>query len=143
MAQPNATHEDLSRQHEERQGSDRSFGLVFAAVFGVIALIPLLADGGIRIWALAPAVIFLGLALLRPAILAPLNKAWLAFGRLLQRIVSPVVLGFLFYAVITPVGLLLRVSGKDPLRLSLKPDSATYWIEREPGPSPETMRNQF
>jgi hypothetical protein len=143
MTQHRATHEDLSRRHEERPGSDRSFGFVFAAVFGVIALIPLLSGAGIRVWALAPAAAFLGLALLRPAALAPLNQAWLVFGRRLHRLVSPVVLGFLFYAVITPAGLLLRALGKDPLRLSLKPDAATYWIERQPGPDPETMRNQF
>ena len=143
MTRHGTTHEDLSRQHEERSGSDRSFGLVFAAVFAIIALTPLLFGEGIRVWALLPGVAFLGIALVRPATLAPLNKAWLAFGRVLHRLVSPVVLGFLFYVVITPTGLLLRALGKDPLRLSLKPDAATYWIERQPGPKPETMRNQF
>ena len=76
--------------------------------------------------------------------LAPLNKWWTKLGVLLYRIVSPVVLGLLFYLTVTPIALLLRLLGKDPLRLRRDPDGASYWIDRTPpGPAPESMKNQF
>jgi hypothetical protein len=83
-------------------------------------------------------------ALLWPAVLAPLNRIWTRFGLLLHRIVSPVVLGVMFFGVVTPMGLVMRALGKDPLRLRFDPAARTYWIERRPpGPAPDTLNNQF
>ena len=91
-----------------------------------------------------PAAAFFALALAAPGVLGPLNRLWLGFGRLLNRLVSPVILALLFYLVITPIGLVMRLAGHDPLRIRWDTGAATYWIERRPpGPEPETMRNQF
>jgi len=87
---------------------------------------------------------FLVVAWLRPAVLAPLNRAWTRFGLLLHRIVSPIVLGVMFFVVITPMGLVMRALGKDPLRLRYDREARTYWIDRRPpGPAPDTLNNQF
>ena len=137
-------HEELNREHEVEGSSDRSFGLVFAALFAIIGLWPLLSAQPPRIWALIVAGAFAVLALVRPGVLAPLNKRWLAFGLLLGKIVSPIALGILFYGPFLFVGLLLRAFGKDPLRLRLQPHAKSYWIAREPpGPPPKSMENQF
>ncbi len=137
-------HEDLRRDEEVKGSSDRSFGLVFTVVFAVIGCWPLIDAAQPRWWALALAGLFLLAALVRPALLAPLNRIWLRFGLLLHRVVNPIVMGFLFFLVVTPTGLLMRMTGKDPLRLRPDPEAKTYWIEREPpGPAPETMKNQF
>ena len=138
------THEDFSRKEEIKPSSDRSFGLVIATVFLLITFWPLIRAEPVRWWALAVAAVFAVLALLWPAALAPLNKCWTKLGVLLYRIVSPIVLGLLFYVIVTPVALLMRVLGKDPLRLRREPDAASYWIERTPrGLAPESMNNQF
>ena len=138
------THEDFSRKEEIKPSSDRSFGLVIATVFLLITFWPLIRAQPVRWWALAVAAVFAVLALLWPAALAPLNKCWTKLGVLLYRIVSPIVLGLLFYVIVTPVALLMRVLGKDPLRLRREPDAASYWIDRMPrGPAPESMKNQF
>ena len=137
-------HENLSREYRSGAGSDRSFGLVFAAVFFVVGLWPLLRGEAPRGWALAIAAAFLLASAFRPVLLAPLNRLWTRFGLLLHKIVSPVIMGFLFYGTVTPIGLLLRVLGKDPLRLKIDKAAASYWIERvPPGPSPESIKNQF
>jgi hypothetical protein len=83
-------------------------------------------------------------AWLSPAALAPLNRVWTRFGLLLHRIVSPVVLGVMFFVVVTPMGLIMRALGKDPLRLRFDRDARSYWIDRRPpGPAPDTLNNQF
>lgn len=139
-----AAHEDLDRREEIRGSGDRAFGLVFTVVFAVVGLLPLLGGARVRGWALALSGLFLAAALLRPGVLAPLNRAWTRFGALLHRVVSPLVLAFLFYGVVTPTGLLARAFGKRPLALRFEPDAESYWIPREPpGPAPETMKNQF
>jgi hypothetical protein len=138
------THEDFSRQEDFKPASDRSFGLVIATVFLVIAFWPLVRGEPVRWWALAVAAVFAALALTWTAALAPLNKWWTKLGVLLYRVVSPIVLGLLFYVAVVPVGLLMRVLGKDPLRLRRDPDAASYWIDRTPpGPTPDSMKNQF
>lgn len=137
-------HEDLNRDQHVEGSSDRSFGLVFAAVFLVIAVIPLFHGEAIRWWSVGVAVIFALVALLKPALLAGLNRLWMKLGLLLGKVVSPIALGILFYIVITPIGLMIRLTGKDPLRLKFDPDAASYWIPREPpGPPPGSMNNQF
>jgi len=139
-----ATHERLAVHDSVKGSSDRSFGIVFAAVFTIIALWPLLAGAEIREWSLAIAVAFAGVALLRPGLLAPLNRLWFRFGLLLNRVVSPVVMALLFYLIITPFALGMRLAGKDPLRLKYDPKVPSYWIPRAPpGPAPETIKNQY
>jgi len=124
--------------------SDRAFGLVFAAFFTIVALLPLWSGRPVRLWSIAAAAAFALLALAVPRALAPLNRAWTAFGDLLHRIVSPVALGILYYGVVTPTGLLMRLAGKDPLRLRFDPAARSYWIERRPpGPPPESLKDQF
>ncbi len=138
--------EDLSRQHIVEGSSNRSFGVVFAVVFLIIALWPLLGRSGAgpRWWAAALSVAFAVLAFAAPSVLAAPNRWWMALGLLLGRIVSPIVLGLLFYAVFTPMGWALRASGKDPLRLARDRAATSYWIDRKPpGPPPESLSNQF
>lgn len=137
-------HEDLQRQHEVSQGSDRTLGLVFSGVFLLVGCWPLVRGGSVRAWAIGLAVVFLVIALLRPSFLAPLNRLWVSLGLLLHRVVSPLVLGAVFFLVVTPMGLLMQAFGKDPLRLRFDLTASSYWIERRPpGPAPDSMRNQF
>ncbi len=138
------SHEDLSREDEVEGSSDRSFGFVFAAVFLIIAAWPLLNSGTPRWWSVGVAAAFALVAIVKPALLAGANKLWMKFGLLLAKVVSPIALGILFYLVFMPIGLLMRVSGKDPLRLKFDPAATSYWIPREPpGPPPTSMTNQF
>lgn len=124
--------------------SDRSFGLVFAVFFLTIGLLPLLHDQGPRLWAVCVSLIFGVVAFVAPTILAPLNRLWTRFGILLHRIVSPVALGILFFGVVAPTGLLMRLLGKDPLRLRMDKTATSYWIVRSPpGPTAESLKNQF
>jgi len=137
-------HEDLGREHNVEGSSDRSFGIVFAVVFLIIAAWPLLKAGSPRWWALAVATAFAIVGMARPSLLAPLNRWWLKFGLFLGRVVSPIALGILFYAVFTPIGLIMRLAGKDPLLLRREPGATTYWRRREPpGPPPDSMKQQF
>jgi hypothetical protein len=137
-------HENLSRSHVAERGSPRGFGIVFAAVFAVIGLWPLMDGEGARTWALVLGAVFLVLALMRPSLLAPLNRLWLGLGAVLHRIVNPLVMGLMFFAVITPTALILKLIGKDLLRRRFPPGAKSYWIPRQPpGPEPQSMRNQF
>jgi hypothetical protein len=137
-------HESFDRDEAIHGSSDRSFGLVFAAVFLAISILPWIFGGRLRVWSLGVAAVFGVVALAAPRVLAPLNKLWLRFGLLLHRIVSPVVLGIMFFLVITPMGLLMRAFGKDPLRLRFDRSASTYWIPREPpGPPPDSFSDQF
>ena len=136
-------HEDLARGHATKRGSDRSFGLVFFVFFAMLGLWPLWSGGTPRWWSLGVSAAFLALALVRPALLAHLNRLWLRFGLLLHRVTSPIILFLMYVVAIVPMGLILRVLGKDLLRLRGDRTAESYWIERTPGPAPETMRNQF
>jgi hypothetical protein len=137
--------EGLPRKHNINNGSsDRSFGLVFAVFFLIVGLLPLLHGQVLRIWALPLAAGFLVVAMIVPGILSPLNRLWTRFGLLLHSIVSPFALAILFYGVVTPTGLLMRLFGKDTLRLRPDKNAASYWIERTPpGPEPDSLKNQF
>ena len=137
-------HERLAGDEPAKGGSDRGFGVVFAVVFVAIGLFPLLNGGPPRAWALGIAAVFLAVALVRPSLLAPLNRVWFKFGLLLQRVVNPLVMAVIYFAVVTPTGLIMRALGKDPLRLKHDPDARSYWIHRDPpGPERESMQNQF
>ena len=121
-------------------GSNRSFGVVFFIVFLLIAIYPLINSGELRIWSLILSLLFLILGLLNSKILYPLNKIWFKFGLLLGRIVSPLVMALIFFLVVTPIGLLMRILNKDLLNLKLN-KSKTYWIEQNEQKS--KMKNQF
>jgi hypothetical protein len=137
-------HENFDRPEAVKPSSDRTFGMVFAAFFGLIALLPLVRGHSVRWWAAGLSAVFLSIALLAPKVLAPLNRIWTALGMVLHRVVNPLVLGAFFYLVFTPAAWVLRRMGKDFLRLRPAPEATTYWIPRQPpGPEPESMANQF
>jgi hypothetical protein len=113
-------------------------------LFALIAVWPLKDGGELRLWAIAVAAAFAVAALAAPRALRPLNLLWFKFGMLLHHIVTPLVMGLLFFLTVTPVGLLMRATGKDPMRLKRDPAAASYWIDRTPpGPAPDSMKNQF
>ncbi|WP_374630818.1 SxtJ family membrane protein [Ferrovibrio sp.] len=139
-----ANHESMIREEKVKLGSDRSFGLVFAAVFGLI--------GAWQIWhqrqwgwyVLAAGLAFLATALFAPKLLSPLNHLWFRFGLLLHKVVNPIIMGLLFFGSILPIGLIMRAFGKRPLNLKYQPQAQSYWVRRDPpGPPPESFRNQF
>jgi hypothetical protein len=137
-------HEDSSRTAPVEGSSDRVFGLVFAAAFALAAAWPLLHANGPRWWAVAIALAVGLISLLRPALLAGLNRLWTKFGLLLGQVTSPIALGLLFYGVMTPLGLAMRLTRHDPLRLARDAAARSYWQPREPpGPPPESMGQQF
>ena len=121
-------------------GSNRSFGLVFFVVFIIITFYPLLGSGNIRLWSLILSLIFLILGLMNSNILTPLNKLWFKFGILLGKIISPLIMGIIFFFVVTPIGLLMKIFKKDLLNLKYKKD-ISYWIKKEEPKS--KMKNQF
>ena len=131
-------------EDDVRPGSDRNFGLVMAAAAAVFGCLPLLRAATPHWWLLALAVTFAALALLAPRLLFPLNYAWFRFGLLLHRVISPLVIGAVFFLCVTPIGVMMRLFGKDVLSLRRRDDLSSYWIVREPpGPEPGTMTNQF
>lgn len=137
-------HEQFQPRGPEKSSSDRSFGFVFTVVFIAIGLVPLFSGGTVHLWALVLAAALLALSLARPRTLAPLNRLWAKFGLLLHRIISPMIMALLFFLVVTPTGLLMRVLGKRPLDIGFDAETTSYWIKREPpGPAPETMKQQF
>ena len=120
--------------------SNRSFGIVFFIFFFIISIFPLFKDEDIRIWAAIVAIIFLILGLLNSSALSPLNKIWFKFGILLGNFISPIIMGLIFFIVVTPTSLIMRVFGKDLLNLK-KNNKKSYWIEKSPIKS--KMKNQF
>ena len=121
-------------------GSNRSFGIVFFIVFLLIAIYPLINNEDIRIWSLLVSLIFLVLGLINSNILSPLNKLWFKFGILLGKIISPIIMAIIFFLVVTPIGLMMRIISKDLLNLKFS-DYRSYWIEKT-GPKSK-MKNQF
>lgn len=125
-------------------GSNRSFGLVLAGGFTVVALIPLWHGGNVRIWAIIIAVAFLVPGIFFPHVLRPLNLLWFKFGLLLGKIVAPIVISLVFFVIVTPMALLMRLIGKDPLNRRWDRNSPTYWIKRnEQVDATSSMKNQF
>jgi predicted membrane metal-binding protein len=124
--------------------SDRSFGMVFAAVFLIVGAWPLLDGRSPRLWALGAAGLLALVTTFSPWLLRPLNAVWIRLGEFLHRLVTPVIMGLVFFLTVLPTALVMRALGKDHLRLKLDQDSPTYWIERQPpGPAPQTMNRQF
>lgn len=134
---------DVTSHTEVEMGSERSFGIVFAVVFGIIALWPLVFHGGpVRLWATAIAVAFLVIAFAAPQLLKPLNRLWFLFGMLLSKIVSPIVMGIIFFATVTPIGLIRRIRNPDPLNQAFDKDAESYWIIRDSSDM-TSMRKQY
>ena len=127
-------------KHKMDIGSNKSFGLVFSAFFLIISLFPLFENGNIKIWAIMLAIIFLILGLLNSSILSPLNKIWFKFGILLGSFVSPIIMGIVFFAIVTPTSLIMKMLGKNLLGLK-RNNKKSYWIERSSIKS--KMKNQF
>ena len=126
--------------NHEKLPSNKNFGIVFSVVFLLIALYPLTQSKHIEIWSLSVSLIFLILGLINSRILTPLNKLWFKFGIFLGKIISPLIMGIIFFLVVTPTGLLMRFFGKDLLNLKYKKNKS-YWIEKK-GPKSQ-MKNQF
>ena len=120
--------------------TNKNFGIVFSVIFLIISLFPLINDGSLRIWSLIVSTIFLFLGLTNSKILTPLNKIWFKFGLLLGRTVSPVIMGVIFFLVVTPTAFIMRLVGKDLLNLKFSKDKS-YWIKKT-GPK-SNMKNQF
>jgi hypothetical protein len=137
-------HENLERENDVDRSSDRSFGLVFAGIFVVIGCWPLLHGAQLRWWSFGVALVLATLALVAPAVLAVPNRVWTAFGILLAKVVAPIACAVLFFAGFLPIGLIMRLGGKDSLRLKRDPAAPTYWIPRTPpGPAPDSLTQQF
>ena len=144
-------HEDFSRQEEVKGSTDRGFGLTVGGILLAIAAVRTglhLWDGTAPGWlegALAGVgLLLVAFGLAAPARLAPLNRAWTRLGLILFKVVNPVVLGLIYLTTIVPIGLLMRLLGRDLLNLKFDRQAASYWVVREPpGPAPETMIHQF
>ena len=129
---------------QKKDPSPREFGTVFTIVFAILGFYPLLHGQKIR-WALIPiAVLLFLLTILAPGLLRPLAKLWQKFGTLMHKIVSPVVMALMYFAIFSPFALLLRMAGKKFLKLNWEKSAATYWeIRNPPGPTSDSIREQF
>ena len=124
----------------KNKSSNKSFGIVFFFVFLLISVYPLINGDSLRIWSLIISLIFLILGIINSKILTPLNKIWFQFGILLGKIISPIIMGFIFFFVVTPIGFIMRLLKKDLLNLKFN-NNKSYWIENN-GPKSK-MKNQF
>jgi hypothetical protein len=134
------SHESFESHVPTKMGSERSFGFVVGGILLVIALWPLHAGHAPHWWALVPALPLVALAALQPSLLAPLNKRWFKLGLLIGRVVSPIVLGIVYFLWITPFALVMRVMGKKLLALGFEPAAKSYWIIREPAKVEASVR---
>jgi hypothetical protein len=139
-----AMHENFARIEEIEGPSDRRFGLTVAMMCVIIGVVRAILGHGHWVWWVAAGILFALVATAAPMLLAPLNRLWLKLGLLLYKFVNPMVMTLLFFTTIVPVGALMRLCGKDSLRLRRDPEAKTYWIDRQPsGPPVESMRRQF
>ena len=131
----------MSKNKKIKISSNRSFGLVFFVVFLIVALWPLKHEEDIRLWSLALSIIFFILGILNSKLLTPLNKLWFKFGIFLDSIVSPIIMGIVYFLVVTPTGVFMRLLGKDLLKTNKEKNASTYWVKRDKQDS--TMKKQF
>jgi hypothetical protein len=145
-------HEPPTRAHDIKIGSDQSFGLVFAIVFGLIGLWPAIRIGWrpsfdfnlLRLWSIVIAALLLAFTLANPAALHPFNRLWFRFGVLLSRVATPVVMALVFTMTVIPTAMIMRVRRRDLLGLKFDRQAKSYWLMRDPpGPSPESMKKQY
>jgi len=134
------TNLNATNKKKKLQNSNRNFGILFFIVFLIYALWPLLNNNHLKLWSLITAIVFLLLGFFIPKSLEPLNKTWIKFGELLGRVISPVVMAIIFFAIVTPTGLLMRLMGKDLLKLKFSKNSS-YWIKRKKNVG--SMKRQF
>ena len=127
-------------QEKIKLPSNRNFGIVFSIVFLIIAIWPILNQNEIRIWSMIISLIFLILGLINSKFLSPLNKAWFKFGLILGSVIAPIVMGIIFFFVVTPTGLIMKALGKDILALKRNKNN-TYWLEKDN--SNNNLKNQF
>jgi hypothetical protein len=140
----NSLHERFDREEQIRPSSNRTFGLLFAGIFTLLGVLQMLKGRPLSWGWLAAAVTMAAVAVLRPAWLSGVNRAWVKLSLLLFHVVNPIVLAVMFATTILPIGLLMRLSGRDELKLKSDKSAKTYWIERSPpGPAADSMRNQF
>ena len=126
--------------NEIKISSNRNFGIVFFIVFLVVAIYPLINSNEIQIWSLILSLLFLILGLINSKILTPLNKLWFKFGIFLGKIISPIIMGIIFFFIVTPIGVIMRLLSKDILNLKYNSENS-YWIKKN-GPESK-MKNQF
>ncbi len=126
---------------KQKLPSNRNFAIVFFVVFILIGLWPIFNNEDLRYWALVISFVFLVLGIFNSKILSPLNKLWMKFGLILGLIVSPVVMGIIYFGVVTPTGILLRIFRKDVLKLKKNEEDKTYWIDKDN--TNNNMKNQF
>jgi hypothetical protein len=137
-------HESYSRDEAVIVSSDRSFGIVMAAAFGLISLLNWWHGGRSWPWTSGIAALCLAAALFYPTILRPFNRLWLKFGLLLHKVVNPIVTALVFFGTVLPTGLIMRALGKDSAAPQTAAQRHSYSIERRPpGPTPESMKDQF
>jgi len=132
---------EIASHVSTEQSSEKSFGVVFSIVFLIVALYPLINSEDLRIWALVASIIFFFLAFIAPKVLVFPNKLWFKFGLLLGSIVAPIVMAFVYFVTVLPIGLIMRLLGKDLLKQKLDKNAKSYWVKRtEPLGS---IKNQF
>ena len=137
-------HENLDRDHAVEGPSDRSFGVTFAVVLSLFAALSYWKSGDLWPYLIGAGGLFGLAALLRPGVLAPLNRLWMKFGLVLHKVMTPLIMGLLFFGVMMPFGVVMRLSGKNLLGLKPEGEKASYWVERNPaGPDAASMPNQF
>jgi len=144
---PRGHHEAFIHQNPAKGGSNRGFGLTVGGILLAIGVYRAFNSGSLNLGPVALMVVggaLVILGLLLPASLTPLNLAWTRLGLLMSKVANPVVMALIFLTTVVPIGLAMRLAGKDPLRLKSDPEAESYWIERvPPGPAPETIKNQF
>jgi hypothetical protein len=139
-----SVHESFDRGEDFERGSNRAFGLVFAGVFALIAAHQVWRGTAWWPYWTGAAASFALVTWLAPGVLAPLNSLWSRLTLALSKVTTPLVMALLFFGSVLPTGLVMRMLGKDPLRLKWQPDANSYWVERmPPGPPPESLKNQF
>ena len=124
-----------------KKSAEKSFGILFGIVFLLISLWPLFSSNNLRLWALIISLIFFIITFLKPKILKPLNNIWIKFGEILGKVVAPIVMGIVFFVVLTPISLIVRAFGKDLLGLKITDKKNSYWIRRKKDVG--TMDKQF
>ncbi len=139
-----STNETTQSYRKVTIGSERNFGIVFAAFFALVGLAPLYRSGHVRWWGIVISAALLVCAFTAPRLLRPLNRIWFKVGLLLHHVINPIVMGVMYFGAFVPTGLFLRLLGKDILCLKFNKSAVTYWIPRDPpGPASGSMTKQF
>ena len=132
---------ESNRHLEMQSGSEKSFGIVFSIVFFIIGLYPLVDGQGMRLWSVGIAIIFVIVSYSRPKVLSVPNRLWLRLGMILGAVVSPVVMALVYFLTVVPIGMFMKVLGKDLLRKKLDKNANSYWIKRDQAVG--SMKYQF